>query len=114
MEINIQERLNATVHLSTIFDAETGTSDGEWQDTAGYEAMSFEVSGINGETLQIRASNQPEMLTPADDGAQLGSNITADGIYSIVTPVVQVKVMITVGGAGSVSVYFLGVPKKTR
>jgi hypothetical protein len=109
-----QERLNNTVHFRTIIDAETGTTDGEWFDTAGYEAVSFEFSGVSGETIQIRASNNPEQLTPNDDGVQLGNDISANAIVANVIPVAQMKIMITAGGAGTVTVYFLGVLKKTR
>jgi hypothetical protein len=114
MEINIQERLNATVHLGTIIADEIGTTTGVWFDTAGYEAMSFHVEGINGETVEIRGSNKPDKPDDSDDEIQMGTDITADGVYAIVTPIGWVKVLINVGGAGSVSVYFLGVPKKTR
>jgi len=114
MQPNIQERLNATVHLMTIISGETSTTNGVWFDTAGYEAMSFHVEGISGETVEVHGSNKPDKPSDADDEIQMGSDITADGIFAILTPLAWTKVLINVGGAGTVSVYFLGVPKKTR
>lgn len=106
------EQTNQQVDLATPIVAETGTTDGEWFWTAGYEATSYHVSGINGETARIYGANIAIQPIPSATHIQLGSDITADGIYTIVTPTVWQKIAITTGGAGTVSVYFMGVPKK--
>jgi len=114
IDLNIREQLNAVVYLATLIDAETSTTDGEWFYCAGFESMSFHVDGVSGETLHICGSNNPTKPVNTVHGIQLGSDITADGLYVTVTPTVWIKARISVGGAGTVSVFFLGVPKKTR
>lgn len=114
IDINIQERLECTIHLATPITAETSTTDGEWMDAAGYDAMTYHIDGMNGETVEIRGSNTPTQPLSSTHHVQLGADVTADGIYTVVTPVAWIKVMISAGGAGTVNAYFLGVPKKTR
>jgi hypothetical protein len=109
----INERFQQQIYNATLHDAETDAVDGEWIDVRGLDLWSLDISGINGETLQIRGSNAEDKPLDSVHERQLGIDITADGIYANVIPMSWMKVRISVGGAGSVTARFVGVTRKS-
>lgn len=83
-------------------------ANGEWIAMDGVRPFSVQVTGITTATVQVRGSNAP--TKPADNthGFQLGSNLTADGVVAVETPVRWVKVQVTVWTSGTLNAYLVG------
>jgi len=107
----INERFQQQIWTATIHDAETEAVDGEWFDVRGFDLMSIDISGVSGETIVICASN--DEVKPADNthGRQLGTDVTADGVFANVVPLAWMKLRISAGGAGAVTARFMGVTR---
>jgi hypothetical protein len=113
VNFEINERFQQQIWTATLYNAEIGTSDGEWFDVRGMDLWSIDISGINGETLELYGSNAA--IKPADnvDGRQLGLDITQDQIVANVVPVSWAKLKLPTGGAGSVTARFVGITRKS-
>ena len=93
----------------TLLDAVQATGDGEWVEVRGLTPFSIDLYGISGDTVQIQGSNAATRPENTAHGNQIGSNVTADAIIGITTPVNYLKVMVTVYGSGTITAYLSGV-----
>ncbi len=82
-----------------MLDAITGTDAGTWFRVEGLSDMRIDVSGISGDTLQIFGSNED---TPSGDERQIGTDITANGIYTVDGPVRHIKIDCPTYSAGTI------------
>lgn len=78
--INLQTERGENIVL---VDAATGVDDGVWVDTSEFENGSIEVTIAATATVQIRGSNA--ITKPANNthGTQIGTDITAAGMFAI-------------------------------
>lgn len=92
-----------------LLDGSTTVEDGNWIYVGDRDGFSIVFTGIVGDTLQVWVSNTPQRAAnlPSDYREfQLGSDITADGIYA--TALTEdnqygwVKVKHTVAGGNAV------------
>ncbi len=93
---------------TVLLDDATGTTPGVWVDVHGFKDKTIHVSGVTTATLQVYGSNTPLIPANATDHIQLGSNITADSIVSITTPVRWMKVKVAAHTTGTIDAYFFG------
>lgn len=87
----------------TSLDAVTATDTGKVFGAAGFRAISAQISGINGDTVQIQGSN---------DGTNwdlLEAAITADDIYQVEMGAKFLRARVTVYGSGTITATFVGV-----
>ena len=108
----LNERFRQQTWTATLYDAETNASDGEWFSAGGFDIWTIDISGINGETLEICGSNAAVRPDDTTHGRLLGSAVIADGIYASVVPLLWVKLRISIAGAGSVTARFLGITRE--
>ena len=91
-----------------LLDAITGTSDGTWVDMGPYRiAVEIHFSGATACTFVVCGDSVTASGTaPADSthGTQIGSDVTADGHYSVAQVPRWLKVRCTTYGSGTVSV----------
>jgi len=79
-----------------------------WQLIGHCKKLSIDVSGISGDTVQVRGSNSATEPAATDDGRQVGSDITSDTIYAITDAVKWIKVKISTYSAGTISAQLFG------
>ncbi len=89
---------------ATLISAEQGTPDGTWIDVRGLTYFSFHSAGINGETVQVQASNAPTIPANSADGAVMAS-ITTNTVTLLTGPFRWLKAEVTSGGSGTVYLY---------
>jgi hypothetical protein len=94
---------------STLHDEVATTATGDWVNVEGYKKLSVCAIIETTATVQVRASNE---INPAasDDGALVGSALTATGLVQLEVPVRWIKAKISSHGAGGVSVFLEAVP----
>ena len=98
---------------AVLFDAETGTSDGEWIDMAGVEEASYEVKGITTGTVNWYGSNAytaPAVDDDTEDQYGIATNtstlvksMTADGKFTIPYYLMPRWVRMNISAASSIS-----------
>ena len=94
-----------TVIEATLLDALQATNDGTWIHVAGMRDFTLDISGINGDTVQLHGSNDAAAPNNTDDAHQLGSNITADKIVQLSgCPIKWLKASIPAYSAGTITV----------
>jgi hypothetical protein len=104
---------NERIKDALLLDAQSGTSDGAWVSAGPYggDDYTISVSGVSGDTMQLRGSNATEQPPAANDGdGQIGGDITANGVYqkeTLGSLTKWIKMKKTVGG-GTVTARFFG------
>jgi hypothetical protein len=81
---------------------------GDWVDVHGFKDKSVMVTGINGDTVQLRGSNSPLKPATGEHGIQIGTDITTNSITVVATPVRWMKAMVIVDGTGTVDAWLFG------
>ena len=87
----------------TSLDAVTGTGAGRVFGAAGFDAVSCQISGISGDTVEIQGSN---------DGTTwdlLETAVTVDDIYAVELGARFLRAELTIFSAGAVTAIFVGV-----
>ena len=85
------------------------TTHGVWYDMTLWNQVSFDIRlGGGTSTVQIRFSNAATKPANSADEIQAGTDITADGIYTLIGPYRWVKVMISAWTSGTVNVNGMG------
>jgi hypothetical protein len=99
--------INAATPFQTrtwiMLDASTGENDGVWVSWEGFILGQLHTDGINSDTIQVRGSNADAQPDNSTDGAQVGSDITADGFTTITGPYRWLKVKHSTDGSGTVT-----------
>jgi hypothetical protein len=86
----------------TMVDNKATTTTGHWIDWRGYAQGTLHVTGITTATLQVYVSNAATVPADGTDAIQLGSNITANGVSTIVGPYRWVKVKVSSWTSGTI------------
>ena len=69
-----------------LLDAAGATTSGAWVDTRVYgDKAVLHIAGITTATVQIYGSNADTQPADATDGVQIGSDLTADGLWDLGT-----------------------------
>ena len=80
------------------------TTIGSWIYVGDQDALSLHISGVTVGTLQLYGSNTKAKPTDVTDHYQLGGDITANAIVEIATPILWIKLKVTIATTGT----FLG------
>ena len=97
-----------TRFYATLLDSVATQDNSEWMDVAGIFPFTIHVTGIADATLQLRSSNATERPPNASQDVQLGSDISADGIYSVTVPMRWFKTIVSSYTSGDITAYFEG------
>lgn len=84
-------------------DDAAGVTDGEWIDVRGFGLASVSVAGIGTATAHLCASNALTKPDNTTHGLQLGADITADKMVSLLVPVRWVKVRVSTWSSGTIA-----------
>jgi len=87
----------------TALDAAGGTTNGTWIDVRGFGLASVSIEGIGTATAHVCASNAAAKPDDTAHGLQLGDDITADTIVSMLIPVRWVKVRLSTHASGTIT-----------
>ena len=111
------------VGIYHVLDSIVAITDGDWIPTHMYNSLTIHVSGLTTGTIQARGSNNFEIveagtLAITDDEIQLGADMTANGIYTLVKNESEdvlvvpafTKIMCSAWTTGTVDVFMLGRP----
>ena len=102
----------ASVWEAALLTAQEGNTSGTWYCAAGLLPISFSITGISGDTVQLRGSNDPTIPSTAENGHLLNSSFTTDTLAVLDSPVKWVKAIVTNWNAGIINVYAIGYYKK--
>lgn len=92
-----------TVRFCTMLEAVVATDDGVWVDFRGFTLATLQVDGITTAELEVYASNDETRPANNVDGVQVGSDITADGMTTIVGPYSWLKVKVADWTSGTIT-----------
>lgn len=89
----------ANIFYETIFN-QSGNTLGAWYPfhQANVPA-SLEVTGIAGDTIQVRFSNKRPDVTPSGNESQYGADITTNGKVAITEPFGWIAILKTAGAS---------------
>ncbi len=86
----------------------TGTTDGEWLNMASIHPVSIHITGVSGDTIQVRGSNATGEPSASEHGEIIGSNVVNDSIVVVDHPVRWLKCRIPSAAGGTVSAFMEG------
>ena len=102
----------ASVWEAALLNAQQGNTSGTWYCAAGLLPISFSITGISGDTVQLRGSNDPTIPSENEDGHLLNSNFTSDSLAVLESPIKWIKAKVTNWNAGTIYVYAVGYYRK--
>ena len=91
-----------------LLDGLAAQDDGVWVDARAFQTQSIQVTGITTATIKICGSNAQTKPANNTHGAQIGSDITADSIVSVLHPVKWIKARISAHTTGTISAFQYG------
>lgn len=96
-----------SIYKAQLVASAVATGNGEWINIEGLAPFSIHVSGITTATVQVRGSDKATIPANTAHEIQLGSDITADGLYEYTVPVRWIKAMVSAWTTGTIIVEFL-------
>ena len=92
-----------TTWEAALLEDTEGNADSGWFFVGGVFPIGFSITGVMGDTVQLRGSLARDEPLPSDDGEPLHADITANRLGVIELPVKWLKAKV-VWGSGSVTV----------
>lgn len=86
----------------------TAISNGAWVSVNSLDNKIIHIKGITNATVQIRGSCAPTKPADATHEIQIGSDITADGLFEITAPLKWLKAMVSAYVSGTIYAYLAG------
>jgi hypothetical protein len=99
--------------LSTLLENAVATTNGEWVPVLGFQPFTVQVDGVTTATVEVRGHNGPTKPANTSHGALLKS-FTADGMTTIIDPIVWVKSRILAYTSGTISSWLCGYAERQR